>query len=64
MKITDEMLAQAAKEVDEAILNQLPDPAECKHEFAPEFYRKMAELCPSIDPATGEAHRTEDGHGK
>lgn len=35
-----------------------------KHQFSQEFYRKMHELCPSIDPVTGEVHRTEDGHGK
>lgn len=45
MKITDKMLAQAAKEVDEAILDQLPDPADCKHEFSPEFEQKMAAVC-------------------
>ena len=45
MKITDEMLAQAAEEVDEAILDQLPDPADCKHEFSPEFEQKMATVC-------------------
>ena len=44
MKITDEMMAQAAEEVDMAILAQLPDPAECRHEFSPEFEKKTAAL--------------------
>lgn len=44
MKITDEMLAQAAAEVDMAILDQLPDPADCRHEFSPEFEQKMAAM--------------------
>lgn len=63
MKITDEMLAQAAEEVDMAILAQLPEQAECQHEFSPDFCRKMHELCPSIDPVTGEVHRKEDENG-
>lgn len=41
-KITDEMMAQAAAEVEQAILDKLPDPADCKHEFSPEFEQKMA----------------------
>lgn len=41
-ELTDEMLAQAAAEVDMAILDQLPDPADCHHDFSPEFERKMA----------------------
>lgn len=39
---TDEELKRAAEEVDEAILDQLPDPADCHHDFSPEFEQKMA----------------------
>lgn len=34
-----------------------------KHEFSPEFCRKMHELCPSIDPVTGDVNRKENEHG-
>ena len=59
-KITDEMLRQAAHEVNEAMLASLPKPEECQHEFSPDFNRKMHEICPSIDPDTGKVHSTEE----
>lgn len=34
-----------------------------QHQFSQEFCRKMHELCPSIDPVTGEVHKKEDGNG-
>lgn len=34
------------------ILDPIP-----QHEFSQEFYRKMHELCSSIDPVTGEVHK-------
>lgn len=30
-----------------------------QHQFSEDFYRKMHELCPSIDPVTGEVHKRE-----
>lgn len=45
-EITDEMIAKACEEVDQAIIEQLEKDMEGKppHEFSPEFERKMAEL--------------------
>lgn len=42
--VTREMLERAALEVDQAILDSLPNPADCHHEFSPEFERKMIEI--------------------
>jgi hypothetical protein len=42
--ITDEMLAEAAAELNEALINSLPDPHECKHQFSKKFERKMEKL--------------------
>ena len=39
--ITDEMLAQAAAELADAINESLPDPSECNHQFSPRFEKKM-----------------------
>lgn len=41
MKITDEMMAEAAAEMNEAMLRSLPDPDDCHHEFSRRFKRKM-----------------------
>ena len=41
MKITDEMMAEAAAEMNEAMLRSLPDPDDCHHEFSHKFKRKM-----------------------
>lgn len=42
--ITDEMIAEAAAELNEAVINSLPDPHECKHQFSRKFERKMEKL--------------------
>ena len=39
--ISEEMLKLAAAEADRAIMESLPSPAECVHEFSPEFQKKM-----------------------
>ena len=44
MKITDEMIAEAVNEYDRALMEQLPHPKDCRHEFSAEFEQKMAEL--------------------
>lgn len=44
IEITDEMLAQAAHEVDMAILAMFPDPDDCEHTFSASFERKMKRL--------------------
>lgn len=38
--ITDEMLAEAAAELAEAINASLPAPEECHHQFSAKFERK------------------------
>lgn len=43
-QITDEMIAEAVNEYDRALMEQLPDPEDCHHEFSAEFEQKMAEL--------------------
>ena len=42
--ISDELIAKAAFEVDQAILASLPDPSECHHVFSEKFERKMKRL--------------------
>lgn len=42
--ITDEMLKEAAGELENAMLAQMPDPKECQHDFSPRFERKMKKL--------------------
>lgn len=42
--ITDEMLAQAAAELADAINASLPAPEECHHQFSAKFERKMKRL--------------------
>lgn len=42
--ITDEMLAQAAAELADAINDSLPSPSECTHQFSPRFEKKMKRL--------------------
>lgn len=42
--ITDEMLAQAAAELADAINESLPSPSECTHQFSPRFEKKMKRL--------------------
>lgn len=42
--ITDEMLAQAAAELADAINASLPAPEECRHQFSAKFERKMKRL--------------------
>lgn len=44
MKLTDEQLRERLHKLDAAILASLPDPKDCKHEFSPEFERKMEQL--------------------
>ena len=39
--ITDKMIAEAAAELNEAMLRSLPEPSECNHQFSPAFERKM-----------------------
>lgn len=42
--ITDEMIAAAAAELNEAMIMSLPHSRECKHQFSQRFERKMKKL--------------------
>mgnify|MGYP003294097644 CR=1 FL=1 len=42
--ITDDMMAQAAAELADAINESLPNPSECTHQFSPRFEKKMKRL--------------------
>lgn len=46
MRITDEMLYQAAPEAAERYLDALPGRAECAHAFSPDFEERMRLLLP------------------
>lgn len=39
--ITEEMMASAAAEMNDAMLRSIPKPEDCQHEFSPQFERKM-----------------------
>lgn len=42
--ISEERLQEAAKAVSRAMLDGLPEPEDCQHDFSPEFERKMNKL--------------------
>lgn len=42
--VSEEMLKKAAAEADQTITESLPSPAECIHEFSPEFQKKMRRI--------------------
>ena len=42
--MTDEMLRAAAAEANQAILDSLPLPKDCVHQFSPQFQRKMKRI--------------------
>lgn len=42
--ITEDALRRAAREADRALVDSLPDPADCSHTFSPKFQRRMARL--------------------
>lgn len=43
--ISNERLRSALEEYDKAIMEALPAPADCDHQFSPQFERKMRKLC-------------------
>lgn len=57
--LTDEQIGKAAAEYNAAVVAQMEKDMEGKpsHEFSQDFYRKMHELCPSIDPETGQVKK-------
>lgn len=42
---SDDELMEAAKKVQDALLDALPSPSECEHQFSPEFEVRMQRLC-------------------
>lgn len=58
-QLTDEMIAQACREYEEARIAQLEEQLKDAPEpqFSQRFYEKMHEICPSIDPVTGEVRK-------
>lgn len=42
--ISEDALRRAAREADRALVDSLPDPADCAHTFSPKFQRRMARL--------------------
>jgi len=44
LNITDEMLQEAAAKVSLAMLDDLPKPEDCEHNFSPQFHRNMRKL--------------------
>lgn len=47
--ISDELLLRAIVEVDQAILDMLPDPSECTHNFSEAFQKKIKKLIHKAD---------------
>lgn len=43
--ISNERLRSALEDYDKAIMAALPSPADCDHQFSPQFERKMRKLC-------------------
>lgn len=41
LTISDTVLASAAISVRDAMMNSMPAPSECEHEFSEEFHKKM-----------------------
>ena len=54
MKLTEEMLYEAAPEAAERFLSALPNRAACAHEFSPAFERKMETLLRRAGLAAGQ----------
>ena len=42
--ISEERLRTAARAVSQAMIDSLPEPEDCHHDFSPEFERKMKKL--------------------
>lgn len=49
MNITEQMIAEAAAEMNDAMLNSLPNPDDCRHKFSARFERKMRRVIFRVD---------------
>ena len=50
--LSEELLKQAAEELALALIDSLPKPEQCQHQFSEEFENKMKILLSSIPPDT------------
>lgn len=50
--LSEELLKQAAEELALALIESLPEPEQCQHQFSEEFESKMQFLLSSIPPNT------------
>ena len=58
--LSEELLKQAAEELALALIEGLPEPEQCQHQFSKELERKMQLLFSSVTPSTrGEAINPE-----
>ena len=48
--LSEELLKQAAEELALALIDSLPEPEECQHQFSEKFESKMQMLLSSIFP--------------
>lgn len=52
--LSEELLKQAAEELALALIEGLPEPEQCQHQFSKELERKMQLLFPLLHPVHGE----------
>lgn len=50
--LSEELLKQTAEELALALIESLPEPEQCQHQFSEEFESKMQLLPSSIPPNT------------
>lgn len=50
--LSEELLKQAAEELAIALIESLPNPEQCQHQFSEEFERKMQLPLSSVPPNT------------
>ena len=50
--LSEELLKQAAEELALALIEGLPEPEQCQHQFSKELERKMQLLFSSVTPST------------
>lgn len=50
--LSEELLKQAAEELALALVESLPEPEQCQHQFSEDFERKLQLLLSSVPPNT------------
>ena len=56
---SDKMLRVAAEELARVIIESLPDPSKCDHQFSEKFEKKMQTLSRLISPCVPNADNTK-----